>query len=133
MGMPITTDDGGICFAFPDVCLTPAPPSPDVPIPYPNIGQLADAEDTSDDVLAGGAKIVTVASRIGTTTGDEPGTSGGVVALGKQGDEVTFPSGSSSVFANGNAVIRMFDTTEQNAGNAVGIVLGGNPTVLVGG
>ena len=132
MGMPITTDDGGICFAFPNVCLTPAPPSPDVPIPYPSIGQLSEAIDTSEDVLAGGAKVVTEASQIEKTTGDEAGTSKGVPS-GTQGDKVTFPKGSSSVFANGNAVIRMFDTTEQNAGNAVGTVLGGNPTVLVGG
>ncbi|MFN7131889.1 MAG: PAAR-like domain-containing protein, partial [Myxococcales bacterium] len=28
-----------MCLAFPDVCLTPAPPAPaPVPIPYPNIG-----------------------------------------------------------------------------------------------
>ena len=28
----------GMVFAFPDVCKTPAPPAPFVPIPYPNIG-----------------------------------------------------------------------------------------------
>ena len=27
---------GGMNFAFPDVCLTPAPPAPPIPIPYPN-------------------------------------------------------------------------------------------------
>ncbi|MCH8988034.1 MAG: DUF4150 domain-containing protein [Chloroflexi bacterium] len=131
MGMPITTDDSGICFAFPNVCLTPTP-SGDVPIPYPSIGQLSDAKDTSEDVLAGGAKVVTTASIIENTSGDEAGTSGGVKS-GTNGKEVTFPQGSSSVFANSNAVIRMFDTTEQNSTNAVGTVLGGNPTVLVGG
>jgi hypothetical protein len=27
---------GGVNFGFPDVCLTPAPPAPPIPIPYPN-------------------------------------------------------------------------------------------------
>ena len=33
---------------------------------------------------------------------------------------------------NGNAVVRQFDQTEQNGGNATGMVMVGNPTVLVG-
>ena len=32
----------GISIAFPDVCKTPAPPAPFVPIPYPNIAKSAD-------------------------------------------------------------------------------------------
>ncbi len=36
--MPASSKKGGQCFAFPDVCKTPAPPAPFVPIPYPNIG-----------------------------------------------------------------------------------------------
>ncbi|MFP6683429.1 MAG: PAAR-like domain-containing protein, partial [Polyangiaceae bacterium] len=27
----------GVDMAFPDVCLTPAPPAPPVPLPYPDI------------------------------------------------------------------------------------------------
>ena len=30
----------GVSIAFPDVCKTPAPPAPFVPIPYPNIGGI---------------------------------------------------------------------------------------------
>ena len=33
---------GGMSIAFPDVCKTPAPPAPPIPIPYPNIGQASD-------------------------------------------------------------------------------------------
>ena len=33
---PASTKGGGMCFGFPDVCKTPAPPAPFVPIPYPN-------------------------------------------------------------------------------------------------
>ncbi len=33
---------GGMSMVFPDVCKTPAPPAPPVPIPYPNIGKSSD-------------------------------------------------------------------------------------------
>lgn len=129
MGQPITTKGQGICFAFPDVCLTPAPPSPSpVPVPYPNIGQLSDASGTASSVKAGGSEVVTSASEIPTTTGDEAGSSHPTI----QG-KVQFVSFSMTVKAEGNNIVRMFDTTTQNAGNAVGQVLGGFPTVLVGG
>lgn len=127
MGQPITTKGQGICFAFPDVCLTPAPPSPSpVPVPYPNIGQLSDASGTASSVKAGGSEVVTSASEIPTTTGNEPANP---PIQGK----VQFVSFSMTVKAEGNNIVRMFDTTTQNAGNAVGQVLGGFPTVLVGG
>ena len=39
-----STKEGGIVLAFPDVCKTPSPGGPAVPIPYPNI-----VPDTGDD------------------------------------------------------------------------------------
>jgi hypothetical protein len=134
MGKPITTTKGGICFAFPNVCKTPAPPGPPIPIPYPSIGQIKDAADTSPDVSAGSKPVVTKKSTIATTTGDSAGSLGGVKATPPTsfGGKVEFTSASGTVFANGNAIVRMFDQTKQNNGNAVGIVLGGLPTVLVG-
>lgn len=131
MGKPITTQAPGICFAFPDVCLTPAPPSPPIPIPYPNIGQLADAQGVASTVLAGGNPVVTSNSNIPTTTGDEAGSSGGVTSGTTKG-KVEFVTFSNTVLAEDGNVVRMFDTTKQNNGNAVGNVLGGFPTVLVG-
>jgi hypothetical protein len=134
MGKPITTTEGGICFAFPDVCTTPAAPSP-VPVPYPNIGQLADATLTATNVNARGNPVVLQNSTVSTTTGDEAGTAGGGVQSGTIKGPVTFTSFSSTVKANGQGVVRMFDSTDQNKGtkaNAVGTVLGGVPTVLVG-
>ena len=74
-----------------------------VPIPYPSIGQLGDA-----------------AGQAGVTSG----TVGG---------KVEFVSYSATVKAGGSEVVRMFDQTRQNDGNAVGVVLGGLATVLVGG
>lgn len=133
MGTPITTIAGGICFAFPDVCWTPVPIIVEVPIPYPNIGELSQASPTFSDVLVKGSAIVHEDSEISTTTGDEAGANGGV-ANGRQiTKEVKFTSYSSSVLVHGKKVVRMFDATTQNKENAVGIVLGGEPSVLVGG
>ena len=131
MGQPITVTDG-ICFAFPDVCLTPAPPAPPVPIPYPNIAQLADATGTASTVKAGGKPVVTQASSISLSSGDEAGSNGGVTSGTTKG-ECKFTSFSATVRANGNSVVRLGDSTTQNNQNAVGTVLGGLPTVLVGG
>jgi hypothetical protein len=131
MGQPITVTDG-ICFAFPDVCLTPVPASPPVPIPYPNIAQLSDATGTAASVNAGGKPVVTKASEISTSTGDEAGSNGGVTSGGTKG-KCSFTTASTTVKANGEFIVRLGDTTSQNGGNAVGTVLGGLPTVLVGG
>jgi len=128
MGKPITTKSQGICFAFPDVCSTPAAPSP-IPIPYPNIGQLSQVQDPTETVLVGGNPVVTSKSNIPTTTGDEAGTANGPTSFAGKVEFVTF---SNTVFAEDGNVVRMFDTTKQNQGNAVGNVLSGIPTVLVG-
>ena len=127
MGKPITTNAGGICFAFPDVCLTPSGVSP-VLIPYPNDGQLNEAEGVSGTVFVNGNSVVVKDSHIPTTTGDEAGTDH-LTTTGK----VEFASASQTVLCDdGKGIVRMFDTTQQNDGNAVGVVLGGVPTVLVG-
>ena len=52
------TSAGGLCTAFPDVCLTPAPPAPaPIPIPYPNIGARPDQRGVraqrADDLRSG--------------------------------------------------------------------------------
>lgn len=132
MGQPITTKQGGTCFAFPNVCWTPAPPSPSpMAVPYPSVGQLNAASRTASKVLAGGFEVVTTDSEIPSTTGDSAGTTG-VKSTQLVGGKVTFPVGSSSVFAESKAVVRLGDPTSQNNGNASGTVLGGFATVLVG-
>ncbi len=133
MAKPIATKTG-ICFAFPDVLKTPNPAGtpPDIPIPYPNIAQLSAAQDASDNVKAGGKEVITEASSISSSSGGEPGVDGGVKQSGEYLGACTFPEFSGTVKANGNAVVRQFDQTEQNGGNATGMVMVGNPTVLVG-
>ena len=134
MGMPVTTTSGGICFAFPNVCWTKVPPPPsEVPIPYPSIGRLDEAETTGDapSVYAGAQQVVTQVFEIKNTTGDEASERG--VVSGTKSGKVEFATASLTVFAQGSSVVRLGDTTLQNAGNAQGTVLGGFPTVTVGG
>lgn len=133
---PIAVTDGQ-AIAFPNVCLTPAPPGPPVPVPYPSIASLADATKVSANVTVGGKGIVLAGeSEVPSTTGDEAGSNKGVTSM-VIGGKCRFPQGSSTVLVNGKGVVRMGDPTEQNVGpagpNAFGQVLGGDPSVLVGG
>lgn len=127
---PIAIQGKGVCFAFPDVCKTPTPGGP-VPIPYPNIAQLAEADKTSKSVLVGDKPVILKTSQISKSMGDQAGTAGGVVS-GKTGGKVTFTTASGSVQIEDAGVVRMLDQTQQNDGNAQGVVLGGVPTVLIG-
>ena len=133
MGKPIATAAGGVCVAVPDVCQTPTPPPPGntVPVPYPNIGTLSEGnmDGLSETVKCQGNWVVTKDSSIKDSTGDEAGSSH-PTTKGK----VEFATASETVKCDdGKGVVRMFDTTTQNDSNAVGTVLGGVPTVLVGG
>lgn len=128
MGKPIARTEG-TCMAFPDMLLTPAPSGPPVSLPYPNIAQLADAQNVSADVLAGGKAVIIDGSEIPTSTGGEAGTAGGPGTFNQKCEFVEF---SSTVKANGKGIVRQLDQTSQNNGNAQGFVMTGFPTVLVG-
>ncbi|WP_246671713.1 DUF4150 domain-containing protein [Mesorhizobium sp. B2-2-3] len=69
----------GISIAtIPDVCKTPTPGGP-VPLPYPNFANQGTLKDGTTTVFAKGGKMIAVkGSQYGMTTGDEPGTVGGV-------------------------------------------------------
>lgn len=129
MGKPVARTEG-VCFAFPNICNTPAPSGP-VPVPYPNVAQLGDATGTASTVKAGGKAVIVSSSEIPRSSGDEAGTSGGVTS-GTFGGKCTFDTHSATVKAEGKEVVRQLDQTSQNDGNAHGQVMVGLPTVLVG-
>ena len=139
MGKPIAPAKG-IAFAFPDVCLTPAPPSPSpVPIPYPNIAQLADASPVSDasgkELLVGpsGDHVLLKDAVISSSTGDEAGSSGGVTSGVTKGECKLVQASASVLYGPDKAgLVRTLDQTTQNSNNAQGIVLSAFPSVLVG-
>lgn len=110
------TNEVGTCFAFPDVCQTPAPPSPaPVPIPYPNTAETTQANPSTcaEKVSITGAKAVTIKTVIPLSEGDEPGVEMGVVS-GMIMGAVGFVTGSSCVFIEGSPAVALGATTRQN-------------------
>lgn len=109
-----STNGGGQCFAFPDVCKTPTPAGP-VPIPYPNIAMLtqADGGTVSSKVKIMGKKAATEATEITMSSGDEAGSVGGVVSNKMKGS-AKFKQGSSKVKIEGKGAAYMGAMVGQN-------------------
>ena len=114
---PASTKAGGICFAFPDVCLVPAPPAPPIPTPFPNTGECAQADGTIDAVLFGNKEVVVESSKIPMSSGDEPGVNGGVMS-GQNMGQVAFKTASSKVYAKGKKVVMLTSTSAHNGASA---------------
>ena len=108
-------DSGGVSIAFPDVCITPAAPSP-LPIPYPNIAQSSDTADGSESVKCDGNPVCLKSSSFSTSTGDEAGSNNGV-ASGKIKGKATFVNYSFDVKIEGQNVARALDMTLHNDKN----------------
>ncbi len=79
---PASTFGGGQCMGMPDVCKTPAPPAPFVPVPYPNIAMLAQANpgSCSTKVLINCQPAFHKGSEILMSNGDQPGAMGGMIS-----------------------------------------------------
>ncbi|MCW5201725.1 DUF4150 domain-containing protein [Desulfobulbus sp. US4] len=114
---PASTKGGGNCLAVPDVCLTPAPPAPPVPIPYPNSGMINQAKKTSKKVKFSGKEVVTVSSELSRSMGDEAGINKGVMS-GMNMGKITFKKGSSKVKAQGKKCVHLTSVTGHNGSNA---------------
>lgn len=106
---------------FPDVCLTPTPPGPPVPIPYPNVAKSSDAADTSSTVKIDGQAIMLKSSTFSTSTGDEAGSTGGV-ASGCTKGKAQFIAYSFDIKAEGQNVPRHMDMMKHNGGGAYNAV-----------
>jgi uncharacterized Zn-binding protein involved in type VI secretion len=115
---PASTNGGGQCFAFPDVCKTPTPPGAPVPIPYPNIAMLNQASGgtVSSKVKIMGKKAATEATEITMSSGDEAGSVGGVVSNKIKGS-AKFKQGSSKVKIEGKGAAYLGAMVGQNDGS----------------
>ncbi len=116
---PMATKAGGQAFAFPDVCKVPAPPAPPIPTPFPNIAMLdqADGGTCSTKVKVMNQPVVTVASEVPRTMGDEGGTLKGMTSSTTM-DKATFKAGVAKVKVEGNQVVNMLKTTAHNGASA---------------
>jgi hypothetical protein len=124
------TQMGGMDMAFPDVCLTPAPPAPPVPLPYPNIANRPAGVPAVYTVLWGGAPAHNMSTVIPFSNGDNPG-----VALGVASGLVMGPSrcttAAMTVLVGGMPATRMTSTTMQNNTNAPGVCLAPSQTKVL--
>src|SRR6516164_3145965 len=109
-------DSNGITTAFPDVCKTPAPPAPPVPIPYPNIARSSDTANGTSTVKCDGNPTCVKDSNFSTSTGDEAGSLLGV-ASNKNKGKAEFVNFSFDVQFEGKNVARAMDPMLHNDKN----------------
>src|SRR5688572_23537364 len=114
---PIATTAGGTCSAFPDVCLVPSPAGPAIPTPFVDVGDCTQADGAIESVRIGSGLVVVEGTRIPKSTGNGPGTAGGVVSGVNRG-EVVFREGSAKVRAKGKRVAFLTSRTAHNGANA---------------
>jgi hypothetical protein len=109
----------GMSLVFPDVCKTPAPPAPPIPIPYPNLGKSGDTSQGTTKVEADGNMIMVKGAKYMMSTGDEPGSLGGIISnVFKQ--ECEYLMYSFDVMLEGKNVCRMGDPLWHNKKNICG-------------
>jgi len=116
---PASTNGGGVCNAFPDVCKVPAPPAPPIPTPFPNIGQCsqADGSTCSDKVKILNKKTFTKKTELSRSSGDEAGTLKGMVSSTNM-DKVKRSKGHPCVKVEGADITTATDPTGHNGSNA---------------
>jgi hypothetical protein len=124
-------DSSGITTAFPDVCLTPAPPAPPVPVPYPNVAQSSDTASGSSTVKCDGNPVCLKDSNFSTSTGDEAGSVGGV-ASGTTKGKAEFVNFSFDTTFDGKNVARAMDLMLHNNKNTPPFPVIQGPAVAVG-
>ena len=134
---PLATKAGGQAFAFPDVCQVPTPGGP-VATPFPNIGMCnqANGGTCSKKGKILNQPVITKASEITRTMGDEAGTLKGV-SSGTNMDKATFKVGVTKVKVEGNDIVNLLKTTAQNGASANApagnVIAPSQTTVLVAG
>jgi hypothetical protein len=110
----------GMSIAFPDVCKTPAPPAPFVPIPYPNIGMAADTMGGPTKVKINGQMPMVKGSKYVKSNGDQAGSAGGGMMSSMIMGECEFMLNSFDVKFEGKNVCRMGDPLFHNKKNIMG-------------
>ncbi|MEM1033434.1 MAG: DUF4150 domain-containing protein [Myxococcota bacterium] len=118
--------------AFPDVCLTPAPPSPaPVPIPYPDIAMGPTAIPAQAKVLFACTPAHNLATTVPITNGDNVGVVTGVASGTVMGPSRPL-TGAFTVLIVGMPGTRLTSANVQNSTNAPGVrIVPSQPKVLL--
>ncbi|MEM6788824.1 MAG: DUF4150 domain-containing protein [Myxococcota bacterium] len=121
----------GLDTGFPDVCLTPAPPVPPIPVPYPNLALGPTALGFYPKVMF----MATPAHNLGTTiplsNGDNTGVLMGV-ASGTVMGPARHLTGAFTVLVGGMPATRLTSVALQNSTNCPGLrTVPSQPKVLL--
>lgn len=133
---PMSTKMAGDAVANgPDTCKTPSPGGP-VPVPYPNLTQLMQANPgtCSKKVKVMNQPVVIKNTVINMSTGDEGGTAGGGVVSNMIKGPVTFVKGSMKVTVEGQPAIHQTCPTKHNGMSAnvpAGMVVSPSQTKVI--
>ena len=105
-------DSGGVVITSPDVCMTPIG-NGIVPIPYVNVARSADTCNGSKTVTVDGNPIMLEGSYFRVSSGNEPGTAGGI-SSGVTKGKAKFVNYSCDVIVEGKPVCRRLDPMVSN-------------------
>ena len=109
----------GQSIVAPDVCKTPVPGGGTAPIPYTNVGRSSDASGGPSTVTIEGKMPMVKGAKYARSSGDEPGTAGGVLSGCNMG-ECEFVMYSFDVKIEGKGVCRLGDPLFHNKRNTMG-------------
>jgi hypothetical protein len=128
LGLTYKSTVGLSMATIPDVCKTPSPGGP-VPLPYPNIADQSTLQNGTTTVFAKGGKMIAIkGSQYSMSSGDEPGTVGGVKSgvFKKATDWITY---SFDVKMDGKNACRHTDKKFHNDKNTVDLAGNFDPNV----
>ncbi len=108
---------GGMAMATPpDVCMTPGPSGPPMPVPYPNIAMSTDLVGGTTTVMVNDQLVATQPSKFIRSSGDEPGVAGGVMS-GVNMQQASWLMSSPTVTMEDAPVCRLSDKMLMNMSN----------------
>ena len=113
----VHASSGGMTKTELDICKTPTPGGP-VPTPYPNIALSANTSNGSSTVTCDGQPIMLKDSVFSISSGDEPGSVGGVKSNVIKGEAKPILY-SFDVKVEGRNVFRRSDPMTQNKENCI--------------
>lgn len=99
----------------PDTCLTPAPPGPPIPVPYPNTSMctMAVPPTTAMNVLLTAGPAHNIMTMVPMSQGDNAGLNMGVMS-GMVMGPTRWLKGSMKVMMGGKPAVRLTDMTGHN-------------------
>lgn len=116
----------------PDVCNTPVPMGP-VAVPYPNLAMPSSGKPKTKKVFISGSLACMKNTKFTPTTGDEPGTLGGIVS-GTIQEKAEFITASTKTKLEGQPAVFQGCTTTHNNANTTGSVSAcGQAVVIING